>query len=256
MIDPDSPEYNGVPWWKLDHWPGTRQRFGGAPKLAAYLHFNLNVGDTFRMRDLRAALGDDGDDEPGRAEHLNRRLRTLREQGWEFTSYMDRVGQEQDEYVLKAKGKRIWLRERIVRDTPSRATRRLVFERDLNTCMICGARAAEEYEDEPGSSVRLTIGHRIPGARLATASPESLQAECSRCNETVRDSLPNPETFEEVRAAVSALGPTAKAELLSWMESGHRHRSRIDVAYARIRRLSRADQSKFAAYLREVIGNR
>ena len=254
VTDPDSPLHNGVEWWKLDHWPGTRRRFGGTPKLAAYLYHNLEVGDTFRMRDLRAALGDEVD-QAGRAEHLNRRLRTLREQDWQFSSYMDQLGQEQDVYVLKAKGKRIWLGERNKRDKPSRATMRLVFDRDLNTCQVCGARAGEEYEGEPGSCVRLTVGHRVPGARLANASPDNLQAECSRCNEPVGDSMPDPETVAEVMSAVSRLGPTAKAELLTWMESGYRHRSKTDIAYARIRRLSKTDQQKIAAHLKGVVGS-
>lgn len=251
--DPDSPLYNGVEWWKLDYWPGTKKPFGGTPKLAAYLYFNLKVGDTFTMRDLRAALGDEVD-EAGRAEHLNRRLRTLREQDWQFPSYMDQLGQDQDVYILKAKGKRIWLGERTKRDKPSRSTMRLVFERDLNTCQVCGARAGEEYEGEPGTCVRLTVGHRVPGARLANASPDNLQAECSRCNEPVGDAIPDPETLSEVMSAVSRLGPNAKAELLSWMASGYRHRSKTDIAYARIRRLPKTAQAKVADYLKGVVG--
>lgn len=253
MDDPGSPHHNGVLWWKLDHWPGTKRRFGGTPKLAAYLYFNVAIGGEFRMRDLRAALGDEAEG-PDRAEHLNRRLRTLREQDWVFDSYMDKAGQDPDVYVLKAKGKRIWLGEKNKRDQPSNATKRLVFDRDRNTCVICGARAGEPYPGEPETSARLTIGHRIPGARLATANPDSLQTECSRCNETVRDSLPNPETLPEVMAAVSTLGPKVKGELLLWMQSGYRHPSKTDTAYARIRRLPKTDQEVVADYLKEVAG--
>lgn len=251
MNAPVLPEHNGVPWWKLDHWPGTKRAFGGTPRLAAYLYYNLQEGDEFTMRNLRAALGDEAD-QPGRHEHLNRRLRELRKQDWRFTSYKDRVGQDQDTYVLRTKGKRIWLGERNALDQPSLATKRAVFERDLSTCVICGTRAGEEYEGEPGTHARLTIGHRVPGARLATASLDSLQTECSRCNEPVGDTMPDPETYAEVMAAVSRLGTRAKAELLAWINSGYRHRSRTDIAYARIRRLARTDQDKVAEYLNGV----
>jgi hypothetical protein len=115
--------------------------------LAAYLYYNLEMGDTFRLRDLRAALGDEAPDD---AEHLNRRLRSPREQGWEFTSYMDRAGQEQDVYVLKAKGKRIWLVEKNQRKQISNAVRRQVFDQDLNRCVICGVGRGEPYPGELG----------------------------------------------------------------------------------------------------------
>lgn len=237
--------------WKLDTWPGTKRHFGGEPKLAAWLYFNVQVGGEFRMRDLREALGDEIDG-PGRAEHLNRRLRLLRDHDWRFDSYKDKLGQDMDVYVLKAKGKRIWLGEKNKRDLPSKATIRFVFDRDLNTCVICGVAAREPYADDPLATAKLTIGHRTPGARKANASPDNLQAECSRCNETVGDSHPNPETLEEVMAGIKGLGPAAKAELLSWIQSGRRHRSKIDIAYGRFRRLAPSEQEAVISYLHDV----
>ncbi|MGR6978382.1 hypothetical protein [Mycobacteroides abscessus] len=65
--------------------------------------------------------------------------------------------------------------------------------------------------------------------------------------------MPDPETYAEAMAAVSRLGTKAKSELLSWMNSGYRHRSRTDIAYARIRRLARTDQDKVAKYLNGII---
>ncbi|MGV0734351.1 hypothetical protein [Mycolicibacter sinensis] len=101
--------HDGVYWWKLQSWPGTKQRFGGEPKLAAFLYFNVEVSDSFTMRQLREALGEE--DTPDAAEHLNRRLRNLRKQGWRFRSYKDQAGQAVDTYVLLEKGNRLWLRE-------------------------------------------------------------------------------------------------------------------------------------------------
>ena len=57
MLNPDSPLYGGIPVWKLETWPGTKRHFGGEPKLAAWLYFNVHVGGEFTMRDLREALG-------------------------------------------------------------------------------------------------------------------------------------------------------------------------------------------------------
>jgi len=245
--------FGDVPWWKLDTWPGKNMKFGGFPKLAAYLYFNVDVGGQFTMRELRTALGSSA---PDNAEHLNRRLRELRKHDWDFTSYKDRAGQEVDTYVLRQKGKRIWLGEKNPGTTISAALRRQVIERDLNRCVICGVGAGEPYPGELGTAARLTAGHRRAGNRLGAPTLDNLQAECSRCNEPVGDTPPNPETFEEVKAQVSRLGAAEKATLLDWLEGGYRQRNRVDLAYDRIRRLAPSERDEFIDYLREATEGR
>ncbi|MBJ7287995.1 HNH endonuclease signature motif containing protein [Williamsia sp.] len=245
----DEAFYEGVPWWELKKWPGKNVKFGGRPKLAAYLYFNYEVGNTFRMKELRRALGDDA---PADDEHLNRRLRQLRDQDWRFDSYKDLAGQDVDAYVLKAKGKRIWLGERNRLDKPSQAVRREVIERDLNRCVVCGVGAGEPYDREPDSKARMTVGHRVAGARLASASPDNLQTECSRCNEPAGDTPPNPERLDEVMSVVSRLGVKDKTALLDWLTAGRRIRNKVDVAYDRIRRLSTTEREAVVQRLREA----
>src|SRR5699024_202328 len=149
--------------------------------VAAYLWFTKQEGDSFTMRELREALGEPG--QPEDAEHLNRRMRSLRPQGWRIDSYKDRHGQAADSYLLGKKGERTWLGEHREIDAASAAVRRLVLDRDGNRCVICGVGAGEPYPEEPDSRARMTIGHRRAGARLADASPDNLQTECARCNE-------------------------------------------------------------------------
>lgn len=247
----DSPLYNGTPWWKLRTAPGSARAFGGVRRLAAYLYFNVEIGGTFTMRELRDELGGDV---PEQAEHLNRRLRELRAQGWQIRSYRDRAGQEVDTYVLEKKGNRLWLGEQTRRPAISAAVRRQVFERDLNRCVICGIGAGEPYPGEPGTTARLTAGHRTAGARLGDASPDNLQTECSRCNEPVGDTPPNPEVLAEVMAAVRQLGVTDKRALLAWIQSGHRHRSKVDIAFDRTRRLAQSERDQVVQYLRSATG--
>lgn len=254
MFDPDSPTYEGVPIWKLRTHPGRRMRFGAPIKLAAYLYFNVEVGDTFRIADLRAELAEDG--EVYTVSSLERRWRSLKEQGWRYASYKDERGLPMDTYRLLAKGNRLWLGERTKRATISAAIRRRVFERDLNRCVICGIGVGEPYGDEPGSQARLTVGHRTAGARLADASLDNLQTECSRCNEPVGDVPPNPEVFGEVMAAVSQLGSRDKLTLLEWIESGRRHRNKLDDAFDRVRRLSESERRLVIERLRELTRRR
>lgn len=240
----DNPaSYDGVPVWRLPTWPGTTRKMGDLAKVAAYLYFNVEVGGTFSMREIRSGLRSD-------AEHLNRRLRDLKKQDWDFASYKDQAGQEMSEYVLRKKGKRLWLGEKNEHQSISAAVRREVLERDLNRCVVCGIGAGEPYDGEPDTRARLTIGHRTAGARLGGVSMDNLQAECSRCNEPVNDTPPNPETFGEVMSVVSKLKNTERESLLQWLDSGYRHRNRVDVAYDRVRRLSPSEKTEIAEYLR------
>ncbi|WP_197505758.1 HNH endonuclease [Mycobacterium sp. 852002-53434_SCH5985345] len=252
MADDAEPSrfYGDIAWWKLRIAPGTNRPFGGEKRLAAYLYFNVDVGGTFTMRQLREALGEE--DTPEQAEHLNRRLRNLKPQGWRFTSYKDQYGQAMDEYVLQEKGNKLWLGERTKRPTISNALKRQVYERDLNRCVICGVGAGEPYPGEPGTAARLTVGHRTAGARHGGASVDNLQTECARCNEPVGDTPPNPEVLGEVMASVKQLGAADKAALLAWLESGYRHRSKVDFAYDRTRKLAVSEKEQVMEFLRSA----
>lgn len=243
--------FGDIAWWKLQTAPGSKRPFGGERRIAAYLYFNVDVGGTFTMRQLREALGEK--DTPEQAEHLNRRLRNLRAQGWRFTSYKDQYGQAVDSYVLQEKGNKLWLGEQTKRPTISAAVRRQVFERDQNRCVICGVGAREPYPGEPGTAARLTAGHRTADARHGEASPDNLQTECARCNEPVGDTPPNPENLAEVMAAVKQLGAADKAALAAWLESGYRQRSKVDFAFDRARKLAESEKAQVVDFLRSAI---
>lgn len=222
---------------------------GGQHRVAAYLWFNKDVGATFSMREIREALGELGS--PENAEHLNRRLRNLRPQGWRIDSYKDRAGLAMYEYVLIQKGARTWLGERRETDAASAAVRRRVLDRDGNRCVVCGVGAGEPYPEDPETRARMTIGHRRAGSRLTDASPDNLQTECARCNEPTGDAIPDPEVLDAVMASVRRLAARDRRALLEWIDAGHRQRSALDDAYDRVRRLSESERSIVAMRLRE-----
>lgn len=242
-----SPYYNGTgtPWWQGP--------FGGERRIAAYLYFNVEVGGTFTMREIREGLGRDG--VPDNAEHLNRRLRNLRKQGWVFPSYKDQAGQDIESYVLKVKGNKLWLGEQTKHAAISDAIKRQLFERDHSRCVLCGVGAGEPYPGEPGTAAKLTAGHRTAGARSDDVSLDNLRTECSRCNEPSGDTPPNPEVLAEVMASVKRLGAADKATLLAWLDSGHRQRNRVDMAYDRIKGLAQSEQEQMVQFLRSATGS-
>lgn len=225
---------------------------GGAHRAAAFLWFEKGIGATFSMRELREALGED--ESPDSAEHLNRRLRDLRAQGWRFDSFKSREGQATDRYLLVDKGARTWMGERRAVGVVSAAVRRQVLDRGENRCVVCGVGAGEPYPEVAGSRARMTIGHRRAVARTADATADNLQTECSRCNEPAGDDLRDPERRDAVMAAVVRLGAAERRTLLNWLESGYRQRSNLDSVYDRARRLRHSERLQVSGRLRDSLG--
>ncbi|SDM42164.1 hypothetical protein SAMN05660642_02475 [Geodermatophilus siccatus] len=246
----------GVLWWELTVAPGSHSKpFGDERKLAAYLAFHVGQGGRFTMRSLRSALGATV---PNSAEHLNRRLRQLRTRdGWILQSQRDNAALAHDEYRVEKIG---WHPgcgfPRPVDDKPSDSVRRHVHERDGWMCVVCGIGARELYDDEPGKTARLTLGHRVPGARLGKETTiNDLQSECARCNEPMRDELPNPPTLEELMPGIRSMSQGDKRELLRRMELNRRPRTRVDEYYTRVRRLSESERARLMASLEDMVSS-
>ncbi|MFT3969082.1 MAG: HNH endonuclease signature motif containing protein [Micropruina sp.] len=239
-IDSAARDVNGVPVWQLP-------TLGGVKRAAAYLWFNKQVGDRFTIREIREAIGTDG--RPDTSEHLNRRLRDLRDDDWVMRSYKDVEGLGRDEYELSAKGLKVWAGEANPRATVSPRLRREVLERDGHRCVLCGVGSNEPYPGEPGSKARMTVGHMRPQARAGSAARENLRTECARCNEPLRDALRDAETVGEVLAAIRGTGARDRALLRQWIDQGFVTRSPVMELYDRVRVLAREDQLRIAQYL-------
>ena len=252
---PEAYAPDGILWWRLTTAPGSNRSFGDEQKISAWLAFNRAKGETFTMKQLRSALGEDA--LPNDAEHLNRRLRNLRQRdGWKIPSQKDDARLAHDEYRVIDIG---WHPgtglSRPRSDVPSDKTRRLVFERDDYTCAICGIAGGERYDDLPAKVARLTLGHRIAGKRLnSKATLDELQTECARCNEVLRDQVPDPLTLEELRPRIIHLKKREKEHLLSWLRSGRRCPSRLDKVYGEARKLSSGERQSLISELNLAVG--
>jgi 5-methylcytosine-specific restriction endonuclease McrA len=209
------------------------------------------MGETFTMEALRAKLGSDG--VPERAEHLNRRLRRLRDNGWIITSPRDDRTLPRATYRLDGKGRRLWLGEREPDDSVSQRSRRLVLDRDGHRCTVCGIGRGERYPGEPRITATLTAGHRVPRERGGSNDIENLRTECARCNEPIRHEGADPESYDEVVAEVRGLKKDDLKSLLMWLESGERTRSKLDRAYDRVRELSPADRKSMLERVRKML---
>lgn len=228
---------NDVLWWKLQKHVDSNRDYGAELKIASWLAFNVKVGDTVTMRDLRKALGDAI---PNDDEHLNRRLRELRKRdGWEILSNKDdgrlavgayritKHGWHPGSGMPRAKSKGI-----------SASVRRRVLDRDHERCVICGIGTGEAYAENPNTRAVMTIGHIIPNDRGGSSSDlNNLRVECKMCNEPVRQEIRVPETLDEILPDVRKLKKVEAQKLMSWLSAGQRMRDSLDELYDRSRRL-------------------
>lgn len=240
-------------WWDLEAWPGTRRSLGDEPRIAAWLAFNKEVGDTFTTEELREALGHRlSKTSRNDREHFQRRIRELRStrDGWVFPSTKHDVHVDSGHYRLDVIGWHPALGPRPTNRTKvSKKVRLEVLERDHYRCFHCGAIAGEPYPDFPERSATMTVGHVIPADAGGLAVASNLRAECALCNETMRSATATPESRSGVEAAVNNLGKADRTQLLEWLQAGHRVRSRVDAAYDRFRLLSPGDQASLYEWL-------
>ena len=231
---------SGEIWWEVG---------GTAKRIAAYLWFNVKVGETFTMAEVRKATHTE------QQTQSDRRLRELRVQGWGITSYKDDGALSMNTYCLEKRGQRLWLGDRIERDVLSNKLRRQILDRDNSTCVVCGVAAGDEYSDLPGTKARMTIGHRVPNQRLGEATLDNLQLECSRCNETIRNLLNDPETLEDIIPSIRVLSREQLTQLQRWLANGRREQTDVDIVYARARRLNPQGYSRLLEYLAQIFAD-
>lgn len=243
MNDYPAGAYNrrGELWWESTKFGES----GIAPRMASWLWWHKNEGDTFTTAEMRRSLNTD-------AEQFQRRQRDLRDWGWVFDSYQDDPSLAMGQYRLKEKG---WWTGSTGPKPASRtikgSTRRKMLARDGSRCVICGYGAGETYED--GSPVRLTAGHIVPRSHGGSNDLDNLQTECSRCNETARADTGTVIDTDAAWESIKTLNRKEKAELYSWVIRGQRTRSKLDHAYDLYRSCTPAGKEEIAAKLQRYV---
>lgn len=185
---------------------------GARVRVALWLRDEVGEGGIFSKARLREAIQG--------AEQVDRRMRDLRPAGWVIRTYRDKPSLQPDQLYLEAIGRPVWEQEHRAAGLRqiSAKTRRFVYERDGHMCRRCGHAAGEEYEDDPGARVRLTLGHVNPHRSGSAANAEDLITECARCNETVRHLTGVQMTKGQVWDRMAELPKRGKQDLLAWMK--------------------------------------
>ena len=246
---------DGKLWWELDKLPGSKRPYGVERKLAAWLRFNKMIGETFTTKEARAAIGEPSGG-PNEDEHFQRRLRQLRDKdGWEIPSQKYDSSLENDQYRVDKYGWHPGCGE----DRPRAATvsnklKRIVFDRDGSTCMICGARGSEPRIDNPNKRVALTVGHVLSNNYGGAAVIQNLRTECSECNETVRSDMSKPESPDEIATAARGLAKADRVRLAMWVIADRYIRDQTEEVYDRYRMLAPGDKAIAKAEILKIAG--
>lgn len=231
----------GELWWHSTKYGES----GIRPRIASWVQWNKDEGETFTTNEIRTALDTD-------AEQFQRRQRELRKWGWIFDSYQDDPSLDTGEYRLIQKG---WwpgsADPKPVSDEISAATRRKLFERDGSRCVICGYGAGERYED--GDVVRLTAGHIVAASHGGSSSLDNLQTECSRCNETARADTGTVVDTTAAWESIKKLSRAEKAELFTWIQRKQRTRSKLDQAFDLYRSCTPRGKTEIAGKLQDFV---
>ncbi|MDX3454513.1 hypothetical protein PV396_21620 [Streptomyces sp. ME02-8801-2C] len=181
---------------------------------------------------------------PGVAQ-ADRRMRDLRELGWQIDNYKTDPRLQPDEYRLTATGTRIDLGERPKepsRPRISSARRREALERADFVCQTCGTRAGEFYADDEDQRAILIV-HPIDPTPPISTELSNLRAECQRCTAGIRGSGRALPTLDEVLTHASALSSREdRRRLYRLMQSGRPERDDVEVVFAEWLRLGREDR--------------
>ncbi|WP_280443284.1 HNH endonuclease [Nocardia brasiliensis] len=206
---------------------------------------SVGEGNRFTKMELFEAV-------PGVAQ-ADRRMRDLREMGWQIDNYKINPDLSPDQYLLRKIGVRIDLGERppaTVRRSITGSKRRRILERDGGACQVCGITAGTTFPGELSRTAILTVGHLIPKERGGSDDDSNLRAECQRCNDEARDVTADPPDPGQVFTAARNLkgGRKMKAQLYGWMLAGRREIGDVERVFL--------DWSRLPAGQRQTVMNR
>ena len=173
-----------------------------------------HVGEVVASQELRAVV-------PHVTEWA-RRIRELRQAGWEISTHNDRADLKPGEYVLErlpSKALNYQFEQPI-----SAALRAQVLERNGYTCMMCGAGAGEPDELNPGRRTRLHIGHIRDRSHGGKESLDNLRALCSNCNQGAKNIVAEPPSWTWLLAQIKRATLDDQRKALHWLEAKFRER--------------------------------
>ena len=162
-----------------------------------------NPGVVLRSQQIQEASGG--------AVEWARRLRELREAGWQIQTHNDRSGLKPDEYILIDATPPSYILPRNL----STRMRAQVLERNGYTCQMCGAGAGDV--DDDGRTVRLHIGHIVDRSHGGSNALANLRALCSACNQGAKNLVQEPPSHAWLLGQVRRATEADQQKVYDWL---------------------------------------
>ncbi|MFC0115605.1 hypothetical protein [Kibdelosporangium aridum] len=225
----------------MPSWRDTTTKRGSMVRAALWLVQEVGLNGIFTKNDLRDAFRD--------VSQIDRRLRDLRDYGWQIDTQREDPELRQDEQRLVKVGAEVWVPGQ-AKSKPkagiTAAQRKKVMEGDGWLCRSCGIAGGDSYDD--GTTAQLDIARRQ--VFLPDGSEEvQLSTECNRCRVGGRGSVVD---LGEVLHLVKSLGPLEKKIFGGWVSADERRLSGLERLWGLYRAMP-ADSR--AAVRREVLGD-
>ncbi|MEW2575024.1 hypothetical protein [Streptomyces syringium] len=205
------------------------KKLGGKGRAALWLESEVKEGNIFTKAQLRKAFPDDA--------QIDRRVRELRDYGWQIDTNRDDPELKQEEQRYSRKGAEVWIPGQAkvakAKDSLTGPQRDKVFLGDNFLCRTCGTGPGESYGDGGLKLSKLDVARRE--VRLPDGTVEvQLVTECNRCHvgSGGRDT-----DLGELLRVVEGLTPLERKVFAGWIEADRRTPSVLEKLWGVFRTL-------------------
>ncbi|NSC22549.1 hypothetical protein FM076_15730 [Streptomyces albus subsp. chlorinus] len=219
-------------------------KHGTMIRAALWLETEVGEGNVFTKSKLREAF--EG------VSQIDRRIRDLRDRGWQIDTRREDPTLELDEQRYVKKGLEVWIPGQAKAKAKSNLTasqRTRTMQQDNFLCRSCGIGSGESYGDG-GSAAQLDIARRK--VRLPDGSIETqLVTECNKCRVGGRA---REEDVPALLSEIKALSGIERQALAAWIKADRRERSTLERLWGHYRTLPEESRAVLAAAVNDESG--
>lgn len=166
-----------------------------------------NVGVVIDSGQLQEASGE--------ARAISRRIRELREEGWQIKTHNDRSDLKPGQYILEETSIRPQHHTFVRRI--SKRTRAQVLARDGYTCQMCGVTGGDYDDRDPSRPVRLYVGHVVHKSNGGSDEPDNLRTLCCDCNQGAKSLVQEPPNWNWLLDQITQAPVEDQQAALNWL---------------------------------------
>ncbi|MGY4901312.1 hypothetical protein [Streptomyces sp. 900116325] len=214
------------------------EKFGTMKRAALWLVTVVGEGNVFTKEDVKSAF-------PGISQ-ADRRVRDLRDYGWQIDTHREDALLGQHEQRFVAQGQPVWEPGKATKDSSSitDTQRRKILAGDGNRCRSCGITSGQVYANS-FETAQIDIARRKV-KQPDGSSPVQFVAECNRCRVGGRGLEAD---LGAVIEGVAKLGGLERQMLTDWVAADEREFGAVERLWADFRTLPAESRDKVRAAL-------